>query len=314
VLGERDEDGELLTWSAASKGREGWMRRLESGRSALLLSDRDAIFERARILRHHRALIAAADDGLLLWEAARRACEGLTAGMVRTEAAAETLLRYASTLDEVERPRLAASPDLLPSPDDAQRLFDTATFDAILAREPWRRGFGGAAPSQAFLDYATKAAALLASGGVVVLLQSPPRLGERISSVLERECGAASDLLISLREAEEDFFSGRLAKGASLGEAAWAWDASTLETAFTVAGFQTRLETVNEEEERLISDREIVAWFDPEKSSWGKAAFAAIGGAAFENARRLLAARAERGPIPWHWKALLIEARLPVAP
>lgn len=312
VLGEREDDGELLTWSAASKGREGWMRRLESGRSALLFSDRDAIFERARILRHHRALIAAADDGLLLWEAARRACEGLTAGLVRTEAAAETLLRYASTLDEVERPLLEASPGLLPaSPEEAKRLFGTATFDAILTREPWRRGFGGVAPSQAFRDFAVKAAALLSGGGVVVLLQSPPRLGERISRVLERECEAASDLLISLREAEEDFFSGRLANGDSGGEASWAWDGSILETAIVGAGFQTRLETINEEEERLISDREIAAWFDPEKSSWGKAAFAAIGEEAFENARKLLAARAERGPIPWHWTALLIEARLP---
>ncbi len=316
VLGEKEEDGELLTWSAASKGREGWMRRLESGRSATLLSDRDAIIDRARIQRHHRVLVAAADDGLLLWEATRRACEGLTAGMVRTEDAADALRRYASTLDELERPLVAAArPPLPPSAEEAERLFGTTVFDLILAREPWKRGLGAATPEAAFRGFAEGARRLLARGGAVIVLQSPPRLGQRVSDVLERECGADGELAAVLRAAEERFFTGSLPARAGTEDgraASWAWEPDEIERAFTAAGFATATVAREEREDRLVSGREIAAWFDPEKSSWGEAAFAALGAEAFAACRDLLAARAERGPIPWRWTAVLVEARLPL--
>ncbi|MCL1813855.1 MAG: AAA family ATPase, partial [Treponema sp.] len=58
-------DGEFLSWSPSAKGREGWFKRLESGRSALLLSDRDIILDSCDLKRHSRILIPQADDGLL---------------------------------------------------------------------------------------------------------------------------------------------------------------------------------------------------------------------------------------------------------
>ncbi|MDR1057920.1 MAG: AAA family ATPase, partial [Treponema sp.] len=88
-------DGEILTWSAGARGREGWFKRLESGRSRVFLSDRDHIFEQCTVRRSDRILIPAANDGLLLWESLRRAPEGLSAALVDSEAAKEALLRYA---------------------------------------------------------------------------------------------------------------------------------------------------------------------------------------------------------------------------
>ncbi|MDR0721605.1 MAG: hypothetical protein LBF75_02255, partial [Treponema sp.] len=49
--GEVDPQSEGISWSASSKGREGWFKRLESGRSALLIADRDAILGQCLIFR-----------------------------------------------------------------------------------------------------------------------------------------------------------------------------------------------------------------------------------------------------------------------
>ncbi|MCL2601861.1 MAG: AAA family ATPase, partial [Treponema sp.] len=194
ILGEssgaaQGAGGEVLTWSAQSKGREGWLKRLQSNKSALLLADRDRIFQQCSIARHHRVLVAAANDGLLLWEALRRTPEGLAAALVDSEAARESLLKFAATLDgaadEAQAPLLVVSAsNLLPSVADAEQAFSCATFDHILAREPWRRAGATASIPAAFDDFARAAAALLAPGGTVSLVQSPPRLGQRISRLL----------------------------------------------------------------------------------------------------------------------------------
>ncbi|MDR0486990.1 MAG: AAA family ATPase, partial [Treponema sp.] len=86
VLGDSLDGGEFLSWSAAAKGREGWFKRLESGRSALLLGDRDTVFTAASPARHDRVLISLANDGLLLWESLRRCPDGLTAALVTSTA------------------------------------------------------------------------------------------------------------------------------------------------------------------------------------------------------------------------------------
>jgi len=100
---DSEASGELLSWSASAKGREGWFKRLESGRSTLLLNDRDTIFNIACPTRQDRVLIPFANDGLLLWERLRRCPEGLTAALVNSEAAREALLRYTAVLDETEK-------------------------------------------------------------------------------------------------------------------------------------------------------------------------------------------------------------------
>ncbi|MDR2553458.1 MAG: AAA family ATPase, partial [Treponema sp.] len=88
--------GEALSWSPSGKGREGWFKRLQSGRSAFLLANRDAILDALALKRHHRILIPQAGDGLLLWEALRRVPEGLAAALLPGQSAKEALERFAS--------------------------------------------------------------------------------------------------------------------------------------------------------------------------------------------------------------------------
>jgi putative ATPase len=303
VLGDGDAGGEFLSWSASSKGREGWFKRLESGRSALLLSDRDRILGQTSLTRHDRVLAPAAGDGLLLWESLRKTPEGLTAALVETQAARDALLRFAASLDETERPEIAVYPALrFPAPEEAEKLFSTRVFDHIFARENWRKGFAGEA-GQVFRDYAQGAWNLLAPKGDISLLQSPPRFGERLSRIIREECGAP-ELSEKLMEAEERFFS----PGAeNTGSPRWlTWDSEVLRLSFEEAGFTVTLTTVEQQEERLISQRDVSAWFDKERSSWGAKVWEHLGDGDFNRIREALNERAAQGPMIWKWKSFLL--------
>jgi putative ATPase len=326
VLGDAPGDagagGEFLSWSAVSKGREGWFKRLESGRSALLLADRDALLGLCPVTRHDRVLVAAANDGLLLWECLRRTPEGLTAALVDTEAAREALLRFAAGLDEPERPEIAvrAGPGL-PDAGEAASWFSSPQFEYILAREPWRRGFGAAKDGAArdgdgekgraagaFSAFAARARELLGPRGTAALLQSPPRLGERLSRVLREECGAPGALTEKLAEAEEAFFDQGGAAGAA-GDR-WGWKPETLEESFSREGFRTELRLLEQKEERMLTERDIDLWFSPERSGWGAFMLRRLGEGAFSELRDSLLERAKQGPLLWKWQSLLLRASL----
>jgi putative ATPase len=317
--GTKTAEGELLSWSASSKGREGWFKRLESGRSALLLADRDRIIGQTVIARHDRILIPAAKDGLLLWESLRRTPEGLTAALVDTNAARDALLRFASALDGVEQPCIAVYPSpAFPAPGEAEKLLSSGLFDHILVREPWKRGFTGEAAA-VFQDYAQGAWRLLAPNGDISLLQSPPRLGERLSRIIVEECGADEGLAEKLREAEDRFFTPRAAKTGSGKKAAAAdspkwqtWDTAVLEQGFAEAGFTVTTAIIDQQEERLISGRDIAAWFDKDHSSWGMSVSETLGDGDFNRIRDVLTERAGQGPLIWKWKSFLLLGKKPL--
>jgi putative ATPase len=303
VLGDaRRED---LTWSAAAKGREGWLKRLSAGRSALLSRDRDAIFEKCAIMRHSRIFLPGADDGLLLWESLRRAPEGLTAAMVKDGAAKDALLRFWSNgadVDEMEKPLIATG--RIPSRENAEKWFGCAEFDFILSHEPFRRG-------QSPMEFASGCRRLLSKSGAVAILASPPADGGKISSVLA-DCvygdvhGGATELsaafLDRLRGAEAEFFQNSDA----------IWMRSDMEKSFTDAGFSFEITEIAQKEERIILTRDVEGWFS-EKSPWGAFMAERLGADDCALFKKALNERATRGTVGWVWKSLLIRARTPAA-
>ncbi|MCL2763033.1 MAG: AAA family ATPase [Treponema sp.] len=308
VLGDNGDGDEILTWSAAAKGREGWFKRLESGRSARLLSDRDALFNAngnaaaALPARHSRVLIPLAHDGLLLWESLRRCPEGLTAAIVDNEAAREALFRYAAVLDQTEQPEIAVLESaLLPSPEQAAQWFSSPVFDRILLREPWRKSFGGQTPQAAFADLASAAKPLLAPGGCLIVLCSPPSLGEKISRIIQDECGGSHNLAEAIRRAEDAFFSQPSDQADG-----WNWDGDGLSDAFESQGYKLNIETIAQKEERLISSKDLDVWFDREKSRWGAFMAKTLSPEEFTQTEEALRRRMQTGPLLWRWKSLLV--------
>ena len=338
ILGEGGEgpslasaaDGEILSWSPSAKGREGWFKRLESGRSALLLSDRDIILDSCNLKRHSRILTPQADDGLLLWESLRRVSEGLCAALVSSQSAKDALERFAEVLDVVEKPiikinelhelnRMSDSNPvsirdnsrhsliqketitILPSPAEAEAAFGTPVFDAIALREPFRRGLN--ASPEVFAALAGQAAVLLSKGGVLAILASPPVLGERISRILKGTTALKdrkTELVFALEKAESAFFNNP--------SAPWSWTGDTLGQALADNGFSVETSILDREEERLITEKDLDKWFNPEKSSWGKAMQTALG-EGFGELRGIFLERIQQGTVLWRWKSILFCTR-----
>ncbi|MDR2211114.1 MAG: AAA family ATPase [Spirochaetaceae bacterium] len=301
VLGEGEDsgNGEILSWSPSGKGREGWFKRLEAGRSAALLRDRDAILDQLEIARHHRILIPLAGDGLLLWEALRRVPEGLAAALVSSEDAREALERFAAPQEETEKPLVAVLPPergLLPPAPEAEAWFGLGAFDHIALREPWRRGFSPS-PEQ-FSALAKGAGALLVPGGRLALLASPPALGERISRLME-DLPLPPGLLESLKEAETAFFSG---------DGPGFWEAEDLTQALEEEGFTLRTAVVEEAEERRILPRDLALWFNRERSGWGAFMYSSLGEKPFFLLQEALEKLISLGPVLWRWKSILLRA------
>jgi hypothetical protein len=220
------------------------------------------------------------------------------------------VIRYAEVLDESEQPQIAVSgPQFpgLPSPEEAETLFGVSVFDRILIREPWKKGFGpgGTEALPAMQTFAAAARRLLAPEGRLVLLKTPPVLGERISRILEssgpdkRSGGDAVELLNKLREVEESFFTA-----ADTGSGGWTWTGETLEMAFS-SYFDTAVTLLEAQEERLLTERDLSSWFDTEKSRWGRYIAAALGDG-FNMLQGMMRDRAKEGPVLWRWKSLLV--------
>jgi putative ATPase len=293
VLGDNNETtGELLSWSAAVKGREGWFKRLESGRSLLLLKDRDIIFETASCKRQDRILIPNANNGLLLWESLRRCPEGLSAALVNSSAASEALLSYASILDETERPLIAVSNNTLPSVKQCEEWFSCSQFDHILIR--------GTVLSVEPAIIADAAKPLLAKNGSLVMLVSPPHLGERISRILSDECGKQE--LSALKQVEEAFFQNTPGMKT--------WDTTEIETVFKEKRFNVKFQLIEQKEERLITEKDMSVWFDMNLSRWGSFMVENLGKNEFSRIKDALFIKIRKGPLLWQWKSVLISANL----
>jgi len=297
VLGENDTSSELLSWSAAAKGREGWFKRLESGRSRLLLNDRDAIFSTAKPKRQDRVLIPMASDGLLLWESLRRCPEGLSAGVVSTQEAAEALLSYAKVLEDTEKPQIAVIKEkILPDKNQCEENFSCSEFDHILLRAS-RLNMSGMNIN--FDALAADAKSLLVKNGNFIILCSPPRLGEKISRLLNEEC-SQNKLAIKLGKAETAFFNDTSKVDL--------WDEKDIIASLEKQGFNVSSQEIDQKEERLITEKDLSVWFNTEQSRWGSFMEKTLEKGDFSAIKDALGLRISKGPVLWHWKSLCISA------
>lgn len=123
-----------------------WRSRLDTNKAEVLLEIRDTMINKAHLLRHHRSLIWNADDGLLLWEVARKTPEGVTCGVCKTQKGREILEQYSRTLGDLDKPVLLFRPETESAthltPFAFKKLllqfqYNTAIFDRIFFRDPF---------------------------------------------------------------------------------------------------------------------------------------------------------------------------------
>lgn len=132
--------------SALNKADKQWRIRLDSNYAEILLGIRDTMIKMADLARHHRSLIWNADDGLLLWEIARKTPEGVTCGVCRSQKGKEFLEQYCRTLGDLDKPILQFRPESIHNdfltPQKFKEIilnfqYDGAIFDRIFFTNPF---------------------------------------------------------------------------------------------------------------------------------------------------------------------------------
>jgi len=315
--GGEDKKEENLTFSPKDAAKEialdradrFWRQRLDSNRAEVLLGIRDTMISMANLLRHHRSLVWNADNGLLVWEIARRAPEGVTCGVCRTEKGKEILEQYGRTLGGLDRPVLqyrgnSTSSDFLSSEDFHDLIlkfqYNGALFDRVFFTNP----FSSAESIDALVeslhgivntgDYECP----LAQGWKVIISQKIPANGQKISDLIRNQILSPESVkpfvetLNKMEAAEQEFFGDK-------SNTLFNWDGISIANTFRKKGFTVNAASKEIIEKRRITPVEIEKWFNPATSSYGAKMNEATGNVELQKIVNLLLAACDKTIFEW---------------
>jgi putative ATPase len=188
---------EVLTTSPTDRARDRWLERTVSSAGARLARVRDALFDEARVQRHHLLLDVAAGSGLLVWEGVRRTPEGQVWAATADTKHAAALRQQASRLDELERPVvLETTIDDIAAAVGA--LDGALRFDRVLGR-------GALAEVDEPAAWLAGIAALLTHDGAVLLAENDPARAQRLSPLVD--WSDVEELGARVRQAESTLYT-----------------------------------------------------------------------------------------------------------
>ena len=246
----------------------------------------------ARLARSDRSLVWNADDSLLLWQLLRECPEGITCGICRSQKGKEICEHYATTLDELDKPILIVNPNSENADSDGEKKsahFLTAEilknvleifsekniiFDKFFFRNPFANEESILAMRDAFSQSALADA--LAKKWQIVISQQIPNATQHISSLVEKQIfrenptAEWSEVLKKMSDAEEKFFGDKE-------DPLFSWNANSVKKIFEEQGFKIDASSKKIVEKRRITQKEILAWFESERSAYGAAMRAALG-------------------------------------
>lgn len=287
--------------TALDKADKSWQARIDSNRAEILLQIRDIMTQIAVLSRHDRSLIWNADDGLLLWEIARKTPEGATCGVCRNENGKQILEQYSRTLGNLDKP-------ILEYPKEDESLVDMLElfaykgiiFDHVFFRNPFANLKGIKEFAELLKTAATKPKDIrpLADGFNIVIAQKIPCHGQRISQLIASQVlgnklfEPYNSMLSKMEQAEKEFFGDKT-------NPLFNWDCDTIVQIFKDAGFNVAFQVETMIEKRRLTKREIANWFNLESSAYADAIAKAIGDASVAKLSSLLENASETTIFNW---------------
>ena len=287
--------------TALDKADKSWQARIDSNRAEILLQIRDIMTQIAVLSRHDRSLIWNADDGLLLWEIARKTPEGATCGVCRNENGKQILEQYSRTLGNLDKP-------ILEYPKQDESLVDMLElfaykgiiFDHVFFRNPFANLKGIKEFAELLKTAATKPKDIrpLADGFNIVIAQKIPCHGQRISQLIASQVlgnklfEPYNSMLSKMEQAEKEFFGDKT-------NPLFNWDCDTIVKIFKDAGFNVAFQVETMIEKRRLTKREIANWFNLESSAYADAIAKAIGDASVAKLSSLLENASETTIFNW---------------
>ena len=343
--GGEEKKAENLTFSpkdpvkeiAFDRADRFWRQRLDSNRAEVLLNLRDTMVNMAELLRHHRSLIWNADNGLLLWEVARKTPEGVTCGVCRTEKGKQVLEQYGRTLGSLDRPILqlrgsSISSDFLTQKDFYNVLvkfqYNGVVFDRLFFTDPFNTESSiiALADSVASLMTAQKYTedddtdpsvpysdsdtgddkntedfayeSPLAEGWKLVLSQKIPCKGQHIGKLVENQV-LTPESSTAFRECLSKMEEAEQQFFNDRENPLFSWDAMTIANAFRKKGFSVKVASQEVTEKRRITSEEIRKWFDTETSAYGSFICRELGAPELQKIVNLLDSACEKTIFEW---------------
>ncbi len=340
--------GENLTFSPEDKKKESaleradrlWRKRLETNRTETLLFIRDKMVEAAALLRHHRSLVWAADDALLIFELIRKSPEGCVCGVCRNQAGRELLEQYSLSLGELDKPPLVLMNQggkTLDPPHfmETIRNFKDISFDRVFFRDAIGReddiealadsikaAFTGLKKEGRDFAYTDESVEEVhkdlfprfEQNALVILSQRIPCHSQRIAALIsdnlraELEATGAEKqkellaFLEAMQKAEDAFFTSK-------DNPLFSWDGQTVMDIFKSKGLELTASCQTITEKRSISEQQLAAWFG-ENSVYGKSIRDAVGPEQLDSLVKLLSMAAKKKSFPWHSENVFFTCRL----
>jgi putative ATPase len=281
---------EVLTTSPTDRARDRWLQRTVSGAGVRLARVRDALYEAARVQRHHLLLDVAAGSGLLVWEGVRRTPEGQVWAATAEATHAAALRQQAARLDELERPvvleaGVGAVAAAVTARDPAVR------FDRVLGRG----ALADAADPEALL---AALAGLLTPDGAILLAETDAARAQRLATLVD--WSDAEALGARVRACEETLYAG-----------ARAWDEARWAALADAAGLAlaSHLDVVVHGDQRLPAEA-VARWFgEPEApGAYARALANELDAQAVDEVARRYRTRFAGQVVPW--RTVVAVARL----
>ncbi len=235
---------EALTVGPENVAEDQWLQRATGALGAQLGEVRDRLFDSLNPQRHHVLLDLNANTGLLTWEAVRRVPEGGVFSCVRSVKDYDALVEQSAMLGELTRPHVLRVKD--------------SDWVSALKQQNVPEKFDGIVGRNALMAVENKGEAiaslaeLLGNSGKIVLAESVPSRGQRLSGLLEAS-KMAGGLFEQLVEAEEAIYN-------KSDDAMLNWDVPDLQRYFEGAGLRCEVAIAAFQSQLLVSAALLDRW------------------------------------------------------
>lgn len=311
-----------------------WRQRLDSNRAEILLGIRDTMINMAELARHHRSLVWNADNGLLLWEVARKTPEGMTCGVCRSEQGKQILEQYGRTLGSLDRPVLkvrgkSVSSDFLTEKDFydvlVQFQYNGALFDRLFFADPFASESsvialadalkGVLTPQRveadilqnAFINSETPMVVSddeffdwespLAAGWNAIISQKIPCKGQHIGKLVSEQILGAEGS-VPFRPILDRLEAAEEEFFGDRTNPLFSWDGIFIANTFRKRGFTVKSATQEVIEKRRITEADVEKWFNSD-SAYGAKMIEAVGSADLQKIVNLLLAACDKSVFNW---------------
>ena len=287
---------EALTYGPLDQPQDRWLQRATDALGEQLGQVRDRLFTRLNPQRHHLLLDLNARTGLLTWEAVRQVPEGGVYSYVWSTKEYESLVEQSELLSELTRPVIVP-------------VSESNWIDALAqtTEKPLPK-FEGVIGRNVLMGLSDKLSAIeqisqmMAAAGSVVLAESVPRRGQRLSQLLDPQ-KIEADLYQQLCAAEANLYNNPT-------DAMVNWDIGDLQRDFETAGFDCEVEPITLQTQLVITTELLARWLGKGSKYCDCLATHNFSPADINRLREQFSQQLKNQTVTWNRTLVIIQARL----